>query len=169
MASSWKQLLLLLVAIQSISEADIISSPQNNTAEKNKPLYLLTLVPLPAANTCSLGHAGGLNMLSGARIAQDQINNRNDLLPGYQVELIVKNIEACSCSGAGIGLSNLIEHTTSFSSNPVVAITGLVVHHTQCSCLLWLVIVGSIFCSFQQPTHQSFKPRTSTFPTCGTY
>ena len=132
MASSWKQFLLLLVAIQSISEADIISSPQNNTAEKNKPLYLLTLVPLPAANTCSLGQAGGLNMLSGARIAQDQINNRNDLLPGYQVELIVKNIEACSCSGAGIGLSNLIEHTTSFCC--LVWKTGLVNCSMQLSC-----------------------------------
>ena len=122
---SWKQLLLVLaVALQLTIEADIISP---HTGEETKPLYLLTLVPLQETETCPSGQqAEGLSMLSGARIAQDQINNLSDLLPGYHIELIVKNIEACSCSEAGIGLSNLMEHTTGSSSTPAVAITGLV-------------------------------------------
>ena len=128
---SWKQLLLVLaVALQLSIEADTIS-PQ--TGEVTKPLHLLTLVPLQETGTCPSGQqAEGLSMLSGARIAQDQINNLSDLLPGYHVELIVKNIESCSCSEAGIGLSNLMEHTTGLSSTPVVAITGLVCSsHTE--------------------------------------
>ena len=57
---------------------------------------------------------------------RDEINNRTDLLPGYHIELIVENIEACSRTEAGIGLSNLVRYTVDPPCRPVVAVTGLV-------------------------------------------
>ena len=88
-----------------------------------KPLYLLTLVPFPQDNG---GWDKGLGVIAGSRVAQDEINNRTDLLPGYHIELIVENIEACSRTEAGIGLSNLVRYTVDPSCHPVVAVTGLV-------------------------------------------
>ena len=88
-----------------------------------KPLYLLTLVPFPQDNG---GWDKGLGVIAGSRVAQDEINNRSDLLPGYHIELIVENIEACSRTEAGIGLSNLVRYTVDPPCRPVVAVTGLV-------------------------------------------
>ena len=88
-----------------------------------KPLYLLTLVPFPQDNG---GWDKGLGVIAGSRVAQDEINNRTDLLPGYHIELIVENIEACSRTEAGIGLSNLVRYTVDPPCRPVVAVTGLV-------------------------------------------
>ena len=88
-----------------------------------KPLYLLTLVPFPQDNG---GWDKGLGVIAGSRVAQDEINNRTDLLPGYHIELIVENMEACSRTEAGIGLSNLVRYTVDPPCRPVVAVTGLV-------------------------------------------
>ena len=89
-----------------------------------KPLYLLKLVPFPQDNA---GWDRGLGIISGSRVAQEEINNRTDLLPGYHIELIVENIEACSRTEAGIGLSNLVRYTdVSSPCRPVVAVSGLV-------------------------------------------
>ena len=88
-----------------------------------KPLYLLTLVPFPQDNG---GWDKGLGVIAGSRVAQDEINNRTNLLPGYHIELIVENIEACSRTEVGIGLSNLVRYTVDPPCRPVVAVTGLV-------------------------------------------
>ena len=88
-----------------------------------KPLYLLTLVPFPQDNG---GWDKGLGVIAGSRVARDEINNRTDLLPGYHIELIVENIEACSRTEAGIGLSNLVRYTVDPPCRPVVAVIGLV-------------------------------------------
>ena len=95
----------------------------NSTAE-TKPLYLLTLVPFPDPQD-GAGWDRGLGTIPGARVAQDEINNRTDLLPGYHIELIVENIEACSRPEAGIGLNNLVKYTVNPPCRPVVAVTGL--------------------------------------------
>ena len=95
----------------------------NSTAE-TKPLYLLTLVPFPDPQD-GAGWDRGLGTIPGARVAQDEINNRTDLLPGYHIELIVENIEACSRTEAGIGLNNLVKYTVNPPCRPVVAVTGL--------------------------------------------
>ena len=64
---------------------------------------------------------------------RDEINNRTDLLPGYHIELIVENIEACSRTEAGIGLNNLVKYTVNPPCRPVVAVTGLSVLFTHFS------------------------------------
>ena len=90
--------------------------PNTSTNRETKPLYVLTLLSLP----------GGLSLLSGHRIALDEINNRTDLLPGYHIELIVDTIEGCSSLEAGVGLSNLLKYTVNPQCRPVVAVAGLV-------------------------------------------
>ena len=99
--------------------------PISANMEDTKPLYLLTLVPFPDQAE-GVGWDGGLEVLSGARIAQDEINTQANLLPGYHVELIVKNVEACSHLLAGTGLVNLVKHTVNPLCQPVVAVTGLI-------------------------------------------
>ena len=89
----------------------------NFTASRGtKPLYLLVLLP----NYVQIE----IPVLS-AYIAQEEINNRSDILPGYHIELIRDKIEVCSSSEAGIGLSNLVKHTVSPPCRPVVAVMGL--------------------------------------------
>ena len=65
------------------------------SSAETKPIYLLTLVPFPDPLEGG-GWDKGLGAISGARVARDAINNRTDLLPGYHIELIVQNVEACS-------------------------------------------------------------------------
>ena len=112
------QLLLLLLLTVVLLEAMATTTCRHNTTATSgsKPLYLLTLVPFTK-------HVG---ILSGARIARDEINNHTDLLPGYHIELIVERRESCSSVDSGIGLSNLLKHTAvSPPCRPVVAVMGL--------------------------------------------
>ena len=100
------------------------SCPISNTATGGtKPLYLLTLVPFPESK--DKGWSNGLGTISGARVARDEINKRTDLLPGYHIELIVQNIEACSLTEATIGTVNLIKYTVHSPCSPVVGVIGL--------------------------------------------
>ena len=107
-------LLLLLFLLSGLSES-AASCPNTTSSSTTKPLYLLSLVSIPS----------GYYVLSGHRIAQDEINNRSDILPGYHIELIVDTIEKCSSNEAGIGLSNLLKHTLRPPCRPVVAVAGL--------------------------------------------
>ena len=104
--------------------AGAASCPTTTAAKDTKPLYLLTLVPFPDS-TPGAGWDRGLGTVPGARVARDEINNRTDLLPGYHIELIVENIEACSRAQAAIGLTNLVKSTVNPPCRPVVAVTGL--------------------------------------------
>ena len=109
------QLLLLLVIVVSVN-CDATSCPNTTATGDTKPLYLLLLVP----------HSRTVHQsLVAPRIAQEEINNRSDLLPGYHVELIVDTIEGCSSVEASIGISNLIKHTVNPSCRPVIAVMGL--------------------------------------------
>ena len=89
-----------------------------------KQLYLLTLVPFPDPRNDS-GWDKGLGTISGARVARDEINNRTDLLPGYHIELIVDNIEACSLTEATVGTTNLVRHFVHSPCLPIVGVLGL--------------------------------------------
>ena len=113
---------IVLVLFLLIPRLNVECCPSTGGAV-TKPLYLLTLVPFPQDNG---GWDKGLGVIAGSRVAQDEINNRTDLLPGYHIELIVENIEACSRTEAGIGLSNLVRYTVDPPCRPVVAVTGLV-------------------------------------------
>ena len=107
-------MLLALLALQLTGgETDIC--PINTSATgATKPLYLLTMGTIPSR----------LGSLSGARIAQHEINNRTDLLLGYHIELIVTTMEECS-SETDIALSNLVKYTVIPPCRPIVAVIGL--------------------------------------------
>ena len=112
---------LLTVAVTFVLRfqvGDAVDCPNTSaTANTTKPLYLVSLVPA----TSRFQLAG----LSGMQIAQDEINNRADLLPGYRIELLTAKIEDCYADEAGIGLSNLVKYTVSPPCRPVVAVVGL--------------------------------------------
>ena len=106
--------LVLLLVIQ-FSAGKATMCPNTSAVGDTKPLYLLSLQSFP----------GGLTVLSGSRIARDEINNHSDILSDYHIELIVDTIEGCSSNEAGIGLSNLLKHTLNPPCRPVVAVAGL--------------------------------------------
>ena len=110
--------LLVLLFLNIQLSANVVSGCPNTNAFTNgetKPVYVLTLLSIPEA----------LTVLSGHRIARDEINNRTDLLFGYHIELIVDTIEGCSSLEAGLGLSNLLKYTLNPPCHPVVAVAGL--------------------------------------------
>ena len=116
-------MLLLFLAV--VLAAEGTSCPNTTAVTKGtKPLYLLTLLPFPDLGD-NAGWDRGLGTVPAARVARDEINNRTDLLPGYHIELIVEDIEACSRNEAGIGLNNLVKYTVNPPCRPVVAVTGL--------------------------------------------
>ena len=116
--------LAIVVALSLLVTVEATSCPHVTASRDTKPLYLLTLVPFPDPRP-DVGWDGGLGTLPGARVARDEINNRTDLLPGHHIELIEENIEACSLTEAGTGLTNLVKYTVSPPCRPVVAVTGL--------------------------------------------
>ena len=93
MTAQW----LLLVLLVSSVQLGVTSCPNSTATDGTKPLYLLKLVPMYPQVRFSL---------LAAEIAQEEINNRSDILPGYRIELIKDTIEICSSIEAGIGLSN---------------------------------------------------------------
>ena len=119
------KMILFALVLQLLRFVVGTSCPNTTATSETKPLFLLTLVPFPDPQN-GAGWDNGLGIISGLRVARDEINNRTDLLPGYHIELIVENIEACSRTEAGIGLSNLVKYTVNPPCRPVVAVTGLV-------------------------------------------
>lgn len=102
------------------------SCSSSSSQDQRLPLYVLVLVPFPDERS-EAGWDYGLEMLPGARIARDFINcNQSDLLPGYRIELIESNHEAC-------GISETIQETyinvARFALHkecgPVVVVAGL--------------------------------------------
>ena len=113
----WLKLpLLLVLLVASFQQGDTTSCPNSTDNGDTKPLHLLVLL--------AKYRYAEIAFLAPT-IAQEEINNRSDILPGYHIELIQDTIEICSSSEAGIGLSNLVKHTVSPPCRPVVAVMGL--------------------------------------------
>ena len=90
-------------------------------------LSLLTLVPLPEPEGISprpLYH-GGEELISAAQLAVEKINMRNDILPGYRLELVPANTETCNQSLVTEAPVNFVRHVTSGDLN-IVGVVGLV-------------------------------------------
>ena len=109
------RLLLLLMLLHQVRAVISTSCPNTSTTGDTKPLYLVTLAPFNRF----------VSVVSGALVAQDEINNRTNLLPGYHIELIIKRREFCSTSQLVVGLSNLLKYTIDPPCRPVVAVSGL--------------------------------------------
>ncbi|XP_011409047.2 PREDICTED: gamma-aminobutyric acid type B receptor subunit 1-like, partial [Amphimedon queenslandica] len=89
-------------------------------------LSVLVLVPYPDFNPNS-GWSNGIELLPAARIAAREMNNRADILPGYNLSLVEASSDACGCITAPIGLSNFVRYAVNNKMcNQVIAVTGLV-------------------------------------------
>ena len=89
--------------------------------EDKEIIRLLLLVPWPDEfGRDYAGWDGGYDLIAGARVAQDDINNRTDLLADYTIQLIEAGHEACGLTENSLGLRNLVSHVTS-----VAAVLGL--------------------------------------------
>ena len=88
-------------------------------------IYILVTVPFPDDREIA-GWDYGIEMLPGGRIARDFINcNHSDLLPGYRLELIESNHEACDISPQTEAYINLIRYGLDQECGPVMAVAGL--------------------------------------------
>ena len=89
-------------------------------------LSVLVLVPYPDFNPNS-GWSNGIELLPAARIAAREINNRADILPGYNLSLVEASSDACGLEFGSIGISNFVRYALSNKmSNKAIAVTGLV-------------------------------------------
>ena len=92
-------------------------------------LSLLTLVPLPEPAGTLVSprppYHGGEELISAAQLAVEKINMRNDILPGYRLELVPANAETCNQSLVTEAPVNFVRHVTSGDLN-IVGVVGLV-------------------------------------------
>ena len=115
MLITWKIVLLFLSSL-------CASQPDSN---KLTPIRILTLVPWPNDRE----HAGwdnGLPLLAAGRLAEKEINDNDNILPGYKIELIARGHEACGLLETTNGTNNLIENAVfPKAMGNVAAIAGL--------------------------------------------
>ena len=107
------QLLLLLILCCTLFAG-------NGTEADISTLHLLALVPL--AETTELSDRPPL--LTAAQLAVDKINMRNDILPGYNLELIPAKAETCNQNLVTEALGNFVRHVTDRYCN-IVGVVGL--------------------------------------------
>ena len=94
--------------------------------QETTPVNLLLLVPWPD-NRESAGWGPGPDLIAGARVAVNEVNNSTTILPGYKINLIESQHEACGLSDESIGLINLAKYGINFNSplGNVAAVLGL--------------------------------------------
>ena len=84
------------------------------------------LVPFPDSNGTN-GWDRGLELLPAARVAVREINDKTDLLAGYEMQLIERSHDACGVSIIFEGVSNLIRNAlqTTVNDTNAIAVLGL--------------------------------------------
>ena len=89
----------------------LVSGVQNQNLARGDTteLVLLNVQPYPD-NRDGAGWDRGFELIPAGRIAEDQINNRTDLLPGINLRLIDVESEACGSSMINRGLVNTYSH-----------------------------------------------------------
>ena len=86
-------------------------------------LYLLNVVPYPDDRPFA-GWDRGFELIPAGDLAIEQINNRSDILPGYRLELVDIESEACGISTTNTGYVNFYRHLVQPNSL-VVGVVGL--------------------------------------------
>ena len=88
-------------------------------------LQLLVLVPWPSDRD-DAGWDAGLDLLTGGRVAVNEINNTTDLLKDYHIELLVPEYghEACALRETSQGLVNFVQYSI-YPPGQVLAVLGL--------------------------------------------
>ena len=112
------QFLILFVICYPVS-AENESQPQLPT------LHLLAMVPLPETRLFPY-HREDWEILSAAELAVDKINRRDDILPGYRLELIPVNTETCNQSLVTEAPVNFVRQYVTGGDLSIVGVVGLV-------------------------------------------
>ena len=101
---------LLLLAVILLSLCSLVGGEDNRV-----PLRILGLFPYNGSAW------NGEYVIPAARLARDEINNNNDILPGYKLELIEADSKCSRDPGLRAFVSNALPPTT---NRPPVAILG---------------------------------------------
>ena len=112
----WLALALVLLTGVQCSRAE-------HSTDETTVLYLLNVQPYPDGRP-GAGWDRGFELIPAGRLAIDQINNQSDLLPGYRLELIDIESEACGIRVINTGLVNFYRHLVD-PNYLVVGVVGL--------------------------------------------
>ena len=102
----------------------VASESSSAFSDDRHRIRLLALVPFPDPRP-STGWDEGLLVLPAARLAVEHINNRPDILPGYKLELIEANSDACGVKTVSNALVNFVDKAVSAKNGTIVGIVGL--------------------------------------------
>ena len=96
---------------------------ENESRPELPTLRLLAMVP-SAENSLPPYHRGDWEILSAAEMVVAKINRRDDILPGYRLELIPVNTETCNQSLVTEAPVNFVRHVTGGDLS-IVGVVGL--------------------------------------------
>ena len=99
--------------------------PTNAVFAEVPTLHLLALVPMTPGPSPQPPYNRGEELISAAQLAVERINMRDDILPGYKLELVPANAETCDQSLVTEAPVNFVRHVTSRDLN-TVGVVGLV-------------------------------------------
>ena len=117
--TSSETLLLLLLLL------DLCSGGLQAQQQHCPVLYLLNVRPIyPALDRAIPVWDGGLNVSPAGHLAVEQINNRSDMLPGYELGLIDIDSEACGVSIISRGVVNVYSELVN-QNHCIVGVVGL--------------------------------------------
>ena len=121
-----------LISSQCMSDRDVSSSTANcstsadcnindtDTSAEKIPLYFLVMAPYPDCPPFHPSWEGGPAVVPAAIVAKDLINQRDDILRDYRIELIVSD-SGCNISTKAV---NSLIHGLFYSGRNIVGIIG---------------------------------------------
>ena len=118
-ATKTMQILLYFCTIIVVHHSSAVAKIHGRRREV---INLLALVPWPDDRPHADWDAGP-DLLAGARVAINEINNSTDVLPNHRLNMIESGHEACGLSGANTGLVNMVKKC--LHNGPVAVILGL--------------------------------------------
>ena len=114
--------LFLLTALSSLL---LLFRAGDSSDNATQTLKLLTLVPFFDSRP-DAGWDRGIELLPMARIARDEINQREDILPGYQLELVEADSDACGYPVTSKAFVSFVNHAIGLNgTGTIAAVTGL--------------------------------------------
>ena len=87
-------------------------------------INLLALVPWPDDRPYADWDAGP-DLLAGARVAINEINNSTDVLPNHRLNMIESGHEACGLTGGNFGVVNLVKTAITPSVNRIGTVASV--------------------------------------------
>ena len=114
-------LLVMTVLVLGVS----YPGPTNTVFAEVPTLHLLALVSMTPGSSPQSSYNRGEELMSAAQLAVERINMRDDILPGYKLELVPAHAETCDQSLVTEAPGNFVRHMTSGDLN-IVGVVGLV-------------------------------------------